>query len=324
MKHLLVLTLAFLYVAPCLGQMIDPLDESKTRERNQANKIHKVIQWSYKYENSKPSKDGNISVVTVFNEQGYPIEVTNYNSGKVSSIQKYSYDLRGNKSEYTNFDADKNKKTYSVSFTYNDQGLLVREDGYDGLSPYHIEYSYDAASQITKITKFDANKAIEEQWDYSYSDTVSQINITKKGRLTYKQRIIKNAKGQKVEEAKFDAMGKELKKTRYIFLPSGQIDKRDEYVGGNLRYTHLYVYDSENKLVQVTQKEPTGKQFPYSSYKYDSKGNLLQEQWSENKGAEYSKKESTYDPKDILKEVDTYYAPYEYQVLYKYTYEFYQ
>ena len=324
MKHLLVTTLAFLCIVPCFGQMIDPLDESKTREKNQANKIYKAIQWSYKYENGKPSPNGSISVVTVYDKQGYPIEVTNYNSGKISTVQRYSYDLKGNKSEYPNFDADKNKKIYSVSFAYNAQGLLTREDGFDGLSPYHIEYSYDSTNQITKIVKLDANKAVEEQWDYSYADTVSQICITKKGRLTYKQRITKNAKGQKLEEVKFDANGKELKKTTYNYSSNGQIDKRDEYVGGNKRYTHHYIYDGDNKLVQVIQKEPTGKEFPYSTYKYDSKGNLLQEQWSENKGAEYSKKESTYDQKDILKEVDTYYAPYEYQVLYKYTYEFYQ
>lgn len=324
MKHLLVLTLAFLCVVPCVGQMIDPLDESKTREKNQANKIYKATQWSYKYENGKPAKKGNISVVTVYNAQGYPIEVTNYNSGKASSIQKYSYDVKGNKSVFTNFDVDKDTTVYSVSFTYDSEGLLVREDGYDGLSPYHIEYSHDAAKQTTRIVKFDYRKVIEEAWDYSYSDTVCNISITKKGKLTYKQRITKNSKGQKVEEVKFDALGKELKKTVYIYSPNGQIDKRDEYVGGNKRYTHQYVYDGDNKLIQVIQNEPSGKQFPYSTYKYDSKGNLLQEQWSENKGAEYSKKESTYDQKDILKEVDTYYAPYEYQVLYRYTYEFYQ
>lgn len=324
MKHLLVLTLTFLSLVPCFGQMIDPLDESKTREKNQTNKIHKATQWSYKYVNGKPSKDGVISVVTIYNNLGYPTEVTNFNAGKVSTIQKYSYDLKGNKSEYTNFDADKNKKTYSVSFTYTPEGLLAREDGFDGLSPYHVEYSYDPSQQLTKIVKYDASKAVEEQWVYSYSDTICQITISKKGKLAYKQEIVKNKKGQKVEEVKHDAMGKELKRTVYFYVANGQIDKRDEYVGGKMRYTHQYIYDNENKLVQVLQKEPSGKQFPYSTYKYDSKGNLLQEQWSENKGAEYSKKESTYDQKDILKEVDTYYAPYEFQVLYKYTYEFYE
>jgi len=137
MKNLLLLTIAFFTLAPCFAQMIDPLDEAKTREKNQQNKIYRTTQWSYKYENGKPSTNGNISVITVYNKQGYPIEVSNYNSGKLSTIQKYAYDIKGNKSEYTNFDVDKDQKTYSVAFKYNDAGLLVREDGFDGLSPYH-------------------------------------------------------------------------------------------------------------------------------------------------------------------------------------------
>ncbi len=324
MKNLLVLTIAFFLLVPCFGQMIDPLDEAKTREKNQENKIYKATQWSYKYENGKPAQNGNISVITVYNTNGFPVEVTNFNSGKISTVQKYSYDIKGNKSEYTNFDADKNKKTYAVSFNYNSQGLLIREDGYDGLSPYHTEYSYDSTSRMSNISKFDEKNVIEERWDYSYADTVSLIAITKKGKLTNKKRITKNTKGQTLEDVKYDALDKELKKTLYFYSANGQTDTRDEYVSGNKRYTHKYIYDKDNKLVQVIQIEPTGKQFPYSNYKYDTKGNLLQEQWSENKGTEYSRKESIYDPKDILKEVDTYYAPYEYQVLYKYTYEFYQ
>ncbi|WP_047446861.1 hypothetical protein [Alistipes sp. ZOR0009] len=323
MKNLLLFALTLAGAVPCFGQMIDPLDEVKTREKTLSNRIQKSIQWSYKYENGKPSKDGTISVVTTYNKDGYPVEVANYNSGKLSTIQKYAYDLKGNKSEYTNFDADQNKKIYSQTFTYNDRGLLVREDGYDGLFPYNVIHTYDSNDKVIKITKIDVNKNVEEQWDYQYSDTVIAISITKKGKLTNKQRIVTNSRKQKVEEVKMDANNKELRKTSYYYNPMGQIEKRDEFVGGIKRYTHQYLYDSENKLIQVVQIEASGKQFPYSTYKYDSKGNLLQEQWSENKGIEYSKKDSSYNPKDILTEVDTYYAPYEYQVLYKYTYEFY-
>lgn len=322
MKNLFLLSLVLLGALPCLAQMIDPLDEAKAREKIIANKVHKTIQWSYKYENGSPSKNGTISMVTTYNKDGYAVEVANYNSGKLSTVQKYSYDLKGNKSEYTNFDADQNKKIYSQTFTYDDEGLLIREDGFDGIFPYFVIHTYDSTKRVTKIAKYDVNKNIEEQWNYQYQDTISNITIFKKGRLTNKQRIVTNKQNQKFEEVKMDANDKELRKTSYYYSPSNQIISRDEYVGGNKRYTHQYIYDADNKLVEVVQVEASGKKFPYSSYKYDSKGNLLQEQWSENKGMEYSKKDSSYDLKDILKEVDTYYAPYEYKVLYKYTYEF--
>lgn len=324
MRNILLFAITLFGAAPCFAQMIDPMDEVKTREKIVSNKIHKSIQWIYKYENGAPSKNGNISVVTSYSKDGYPTEVANYNSGKLSTIQKYSYDLKGNKSEYTNFDANQDmKKTFSQTFTYNDKGLLVKEEGFDGLFPYNVIHNYDNEGRVVKITKYDINKNIEEQWEYQYSDTVTLINITKKGKLTNKQRLISNTRGQKVEEVRLDATDREQRRTMYFYLESGQISKRDEYVGGNKRYSHVYKYDSDNKLEQVIQIEANGKEFPYSTYKYDSKGNLLQEQWSENKGTKYSKKDSSYNPKDILMEVDTYYAPYEYQVLYKYTYEFY-
>ena len=58
MKNLLLFALTLAGAVPCFGQMIDPLDEVKTREKTLSNRIQKSIQWSYKYENGKPSKDG--------------------------------------------------------------------------------------------------------------------------------------------------------------------------------------------------------------------------------------------------------------------------
>lgn len=323
MKNLCLLSLTLLWIAPVYGQMIDPLDEAKTRERILQNKIYKITQWSYKYDGDKPAAKGNISVVTTYDKEGNQVEVVNYNSGKISTIQKYAYDIKGNKSEYTNFDANKKVNTYSQTFLYNDKGNVVRENGFDGLSPYHVDHEYDSLNRPIDICKYDSNKLVEEQWLYTYQDSTTLITILKKNKLTNKQRIVYNPKGQKIEEVRLDPNDKEIRKTTYAYTPNGRVEKRLEYISGNLRYTHNYVYDDENKLVEVIQIDPNGKHFSYSTYKYDQKGNLLQEQWSENKGIEYSKKDSTYDPQSILRKVDSYYAPYEYQIMYQYTYEFY-
>jgi hypothetical protein len=76
--------------------------------------------------------------------------------------------------------------------------------------------------------------------------------------------------------------------------------------------------------MQIDQTNANGEKFVYSKYKYDTKGNILEEQWNEGDTDEFSKKESKYNPKGVLVEVDTFYAPYNYKVLYKYTYEFYK
>jgi YD repeat-containing protein len=85
-----------------------------------------------------------------------------------------------------------------------------------------------------------------------------------------------------------------------------------------------YQFNDFDLVTEVNQDNSDGTKFTQSKYSYDSKGSLIEERWSESKTEEFSVKQLNYDKDGNVIETDSYFAPYRYRVLYKYTYEYYK
>jgi hypothetical protein len=323
MKNFLTFVAFLSSTVICFGQTIN---EQRERERIAINKIKEITVWNHKYANGQPSPTGYKSSETTYNSQGLAVSVINYKStGAISSKQSYSYDNNGNKTQYVNIDGKDGKITFQQTIVYDNQNNKLSEYGFDGSEPYRIIYKYNSQGKQSDITRYKANNSIDEKWVYTYLGSKTTITVYKTlNVVSYTMEKISDSNGNIIEDIRKENSGAISKRYSMKFNNKNQEIQRDVYLGGKFVYKQFYTYDNFANLMQIDQTNANGEKFVYSKYKYDTKGNILEEQWNEGDADKYSKKESKYNPKGVLVEVDTYYAPYNYKVLYKYSYEFYR
>ncbi|HUX53622.1 MAG TPA: hypothetical protein VMV56_04360 [Williamwhitmania sp.] len=323
MKKFLVFVALFSSAITCFGQTIN---EQRERERIAENKIKEITVWNHKYANGIPSPKGYKSSETTYDLQGLPISVINYKStGAISSKQSYAYDNHGNKTQYVNINGLDGKITYQQTIVYDNNNNKLLENGFDGSEPYRIVYKYNSQGKQSEIIRYKANNSIDEKWVYSYLGNKATITVYKpENVVSYTMEKVSDANGNIIEDIRKETSGAISKRYSMKFNDKNQEIQRDVYLGGKFVYKQFFTYDNFANLMQIDQTNANGEKFVYSKYKYDTKGNILEEQWNEGDTDEFSKKESKYNPKGVLVEVDTFYAPYNYKVLYKYTYEFYK
>ncbi|HOP04925.1 MAG TPA: hypothetical protein PL017_10900 [Tenuifilaceae bacterium] len=305
-------------------------DEDQERTRIAESKIKKSIQWTHRYTNNKPNPDGYKTSETQYDKFGNPVEIINYRSnGDISSKLVYRYDSNNQKLEYLMFQKEKDAKdlklTYKQTFHYNQQGKKTHEVVFDGVAGYRITYSYYADGNSKEIVKYNSTNAVAEKWVYTYNGSNQELKVyTGDDILSYTVQKKFDASGNVIDEARISSNGKEQKRTTYNYNAESRISQMTEFYSGNLIKKLFYKYNNIGVVTEIRQQNPDGKEFVQSTYKHDSNGNLLEERWSEDSSAsELSHKQSKYDKDGNLLEMDSYYAPYKYRVLYKYTYEFY-
>jgi len=299
------------------------LNEQRERERIANNKIKVITVWNHKYADEKPSAKGYKSSETTYDLNGLPVSVINFKStGEISSKQNYSYDKAGNKTRYVNIDGKDGKTTYLQNIIYDSNNNKISENGFNGSEPYRVTYKYDKG-KLSEITRFKGANTVDEKWVYSYKGDRTNITVYKPEKtVSYTMEKVSDDRGNVIEDIRKETSGAISKRYVMKFNSKDLEIQKDVYLGGKFVYKQFFTYDDEGNLIQTDQTNANGEKFVFSKYKYDTKGNLLVEQWNEGDANEFSKKESKYNPKGILVEVDTYYAPYNYKVLYKYTYEF--
>ncbi|WP_125869768.1 hypothetical protein [Williamwhitmania taraxaci] len=322
MKNILILVALFAWTGICYGQT---LNEQRERERIAENKIRVITVWNHKYADGKPSAKGYKSSETTYDNKGFPVSVINFkSSGEISSKQTYSYDKTGNKTNYVNIDGKEGKTTFLQNISYDANNNKANENGYNGAEPYRVTYKYNNGKQ-SEIIRYKGANTVDERWAYVQQANKITITVYKPEKtISYTMEKVLDAKGNVVEDIRKENSGATSKRYVMKFNNQDLEIQKDVYLGGKFIYKQFFTYDKEGNLVQTDQTNADGEKFVFSKYKYDTKGNLLEEQWNEGDADQFSKKESKYNPKGILVEVDTYYAPYNYKVLYKYTYEFYK
>lgn len=303
-------------------------DEEFERKRIADSKIKKSIQWTHRFTQDKPNPKGNKTSETTYDKNGNPVEIINYRSdGDISSKLLYKYDNKNRRIEYLMYQKEKDAKevklTYKQSFHYNESGLKTHEVVFDGISGYRITYAYNPDGSNKEIIKYSSANTVAEKWVYTYSGQNQEIKIfNADNQLTSSVQKKVDSKGNVLEEIRFGPNGKEQKRTTFVYDDKSRVIEMTEYYSGSLSKKLFYKYNNLDVVTEITQQTPDGKKFVQSSYKHDTNGNILEERWSEDNSDELSHKQSKYDKNGVLVEMESYYAPYKFRVLYKYTYEY--
>lgn len=301
--------------------------ENRERERIANSKISKTTQWTHKYSQGKLNPKGYITTESKYDEKGNVIEVINYKSnGQISSKLLYKYDKNNNKLEYQKFekkDKPDLEMTYKQSFIYDDKGNKKIENGFDGIAPYKIMYSYLPDGKVKDITKLGADNSVIEKWESTYEGFAQTIKVLKLGKnLDYILIRKTDSKGNTIEESRKDSKGNEVKRVTTEYDSKNLLVANAEYFSGKLSKKFKYKYNAQDQITEIIQINPDGKEILNRSFKYDTKGNLLEEKWFDGVPDDLSSKNFKYNDRSIPAEVESYYSDYKYKVLYKYTYEY--
>ena len=325
MKNIFLASLCFALSFSVMGQNID---QEKERQRIADSGIKQATQWTHRYTGDKLNPKGSKTSVTQYDKNGNAIEIQNFRSnGSVSSRMLYKYNDANQRIEYAMYqdpDRQKLKLTYKQTIHYDKDGIKTQEAIFDGATGYRINYKYYPNGKLNEIVKMDMRGKVEERWVYAYKDNVHEISIFKPDKVLSSRMIKKtDANENLISDIRLDSKGNEFKKTEQEFDANDNLIFKTEYFSEKLGNSIEYKYNNDNRVVEVIKHFPDGSKFTQSQYDYDERGSLIEERWSENKSQEFSHKQSRFSDKGNVIETDSYFAPYRYRVLYKYTYEFY-
>lgn len=210
---------------------------------------------------------------------------------------------------------------FRQKFTYDSKGRKKTESGFDGVSNYRVIYNYLPNGKLSNITRYNSDNTVGERWTYTYNGNKQTIHVTPRRGEPYSVEKSYNGQGQLLSDVQFGSDGKELRRLEYTYTSSGQVATESESYAGNLRYRLRYVFDKQNRLTQIYQRQTAGPEIENNNYKYDDRGNLIEEHWVDGDPSLVSQKESEFNPAGDMVKVQSYYAPYRYRVMYTYKYE---
>jgi YD repeat-containing protein len=305
-----------------------PKNEKQERQRIISSNVKSITQWTHRFTAGKPNPTGFKTTETFYDKKGNPIEIINYRSnGEISSRLLYKYNDQNLRTEYLMYqkiDEGSDLKVYfKQSFNYNAKGLKTIEVVFDGVAGYRIVYEYFPDDQLKEIIKYGSGNRVDERWVYTYDGNNQQINIYSPDKnLTTIVKKKFDSKGNILEDARFDTRGNEQKRVNYQYDSNSRMIEMVELYAGRQIKKLQYQYNDLDLVTEILQYNNDGTKFTQSKYSYDSKGNLIEERWSEGDADEFSHKHSRFDKEGNLLEIDQYFAPYRYRVLYKYSYSY--
>ena len=125
----------------------------------ETGKVMESYQYSY-------DKNSNITKKTQVNN--YPKE----DADKVNETKSYTYDTLGRLTKTVTIDHNKDDKTKTVTYTYDNVGNRLKED--DGTTT--ISYTYNGLDQLKTSTK-EKRTAVDEVRQYSYDANGNQTDV---------------------------------------------------------------------------------------------------------------------------------------------------
>lgn len=319
------LALCILLFCPVISftQTIDELEKEAVIK----HKIKSKVQWDHKYEGNKPAKSGKKSSQTTYSPKGDILRIDLFGpKNLVSSRETYEYDSRGNRTLYlkTTSPNDPNAQPkYKKSSTYNSIQKVTLETGFDGAENFKNTFSYNDKGRPTKIT-YTLSGRIDETREYAHQGNTATVKILKSGQhLISTMKLSYDAKNNITEEIILSLDGRELERKKYTYRDDGKLMKEVKLKLGNPYYTITYTYNAQGRLTKITEDSKAKGKFIKKEYAYDSKGNLTEFKWRRKPSDEFNKKTYSYNDKGICTSVHTIYPATKYQLLTKYTYEFY-
>jgi hypothetical protein len=296
-------------------------EDLKNKDIIANNKVKSQINWDYKYSGDKPEKNGTKTSITTYSPQGDIILVNALNpAGAILHTEKYGYDARGNKTEYTRKSGD---NSYQKHYLYNDKNLLTEESGFDGVENFKNQYAYNQSGDMTEI-RYLKNNVLQEKRVFikdGVTTTVSVFNRT--GTLTSKLVLIYDSRGNLVEESVYGAAQHPLEKKTYNYDDKKKLKEESKFRMNKMTVRNTYNYNAAGAITEITEEAPGAQKFIKKSLQYDSKGNILLIKWRRNGTEDFNSVTYQYDDRGLCTTADTFYPATKYHVLTKYTYEYY-
>jgi|WetSurSiteA1Bulk_404760.scaffolds.fasta_scaffold01574_4 hypothetical protein len=295
-------------------------DDLKVKDAIARNRVKNQISWDYKYAGEKPEKMGVKTSVTTYLASGDVSQVNAFNpKGAVLHTEKYTYDSRGNKTEYTRQSGD---NSYQKFYSYDARNSLTEESGFDGVENFRNVYSYSADGEMTEI-RYMKKSVLQEKRVFSKSGTTTTVSIyNQAGTLTSKLILKYDAKGNLVEEAVYGVNQRALEKKTYNYDDKKNLKEEARYKFDKITLKTTYNYSVTGELLEVSEESPEVPRFVKKSLTYDANDNLVEIKWRRKGTEEFNRILYKYDDRGLCMSADTYYPATKYRVLTKYTYEY--
>jgi hypothetical protein len=294
--------------------------EEKERELFKEFSVKTRENTDYTFTKGKFSKTGRITNLSTFDKNGQILQNKSYNlKGEVTTIEKYAYDVNGNRTLY---ERQSLSGEYKKESEYDTDNNLVEEYGYDGSATFQTNLKYNSNNRVLEIIYTIADD-IDEKRVYSYEGNTAQVQILKNGKyLSSKVNLVFNENDQVLSEVLVTLEGKILESKSYEYNTEKNIVKEIKYKNGEFFQEITYDYDDNQNLLTVSEKTKTEDKFVKKMYAYDDKGRIVKYQWKRNPNDEYNIKAYKYSDKGVCGEVHTYYPKTDYKILTRYSYTY--
>lgn len=216
-------------------------------------------------------------------------KMTEYYSDDGYDIVRFHYDAEKVIAVYQYYDGD---ELYD-SLRYNDQGQLVRLEGYQWLheawtNVYYIEYTYDPKGNLGSRTNYNYDFTNEE-WDlggtytYQYNEDdniILSILSTQYGGILTQTQYIYNASGNLEREIWSNAMfggGLAVSEIFHSFYQNNRLsfitDTTYDYYDGTTAYAgkEEFQYDADGNCTKYEHIDESGRVYERSEYEYEAR-----------------------------------------------------
>jgi hypothetical protein len=296
-------------------------EEFRNRENISNNRVKTQISWDYKYLGDKPADKGIRTSETTYSSAG-DVTLTNALSpaGDITHIEKYSYDLRGNRTEYYR---KSGKDSYQKKYVYNIKDLLIEESGFDGVENFSNQYSYNAAGELTEI-RYLKNSSLSEKRIFTKDGVTTSVNVfNRSGTRVSRLILIYDSRGNLVEESVFGASADPIEKKTYNYDEKRNLKEEARYKLNKMTVRNTYSYNVSGALTEITEESPGNQRFVKKMLNYNSAGNLTEIKWRRKGTEDFNFIKYQYDNRGLCVSAETFYPSTKYRVLTKYEYEYY-
>lgn len=288
------------------------------------NNIKSQVQINFKFQDGEPSDEGFRNSFKEFDKNGNVVKEEYYRRGDINQELSYKYNQNQNKTEYVNYNVEEDEVRFKQTIDYNSQGEKIRENRFNGSEHRVIDYQYNSDGKRSKIIKKDRGGNLVQRRLFSYDGNVVNIRVLDgSGELT--SRIVNkyDNNGNLIEHLEFKPNGQRIKKISYTFDDKNNKIEETKYQKGNFIYCKEFTYNDNDQLVEIQKEQPRDEIRISKIFEYNNEGQLSKEMWYDSMADKYSHKKYEYDDRGIVKEARVYYALYDYKVLYRYNYDFY-
>ncbi len=310
-----------IYLTLVLPVFAQNSDENRSKKAIAANRVKTQTSWDYKYNGETLQTKGVKTSITTFSTSGEVIQTNALNpAGATTHTEKYAFDSKGNKTEYSRVSGD---GSYEKKYVYNDKDLLVEESGFDGVENFKNQYSYNGAGEMTEIRYYKGPVLVEKRVFVKDGVTTTVNVYNRAGTLNSKLVLIYDTRGNLLEESIYGVSPDPLEKKTYNYDEKKKLKEESRFKLNKITVRNTYDYNTKGDLEQITEESPSEKKFVKKTITYNSNGYISEIKWRRRSSEEFNSITYQYDNRGLCTSAETWYPSTKYRVLSKYEYEYY-